>query len=74
MMSSLQEAILIHLGVPSAILEICVHALKLATLSALPVPMLRQVYVGAPRGAQNRDFARDTLPKWEDGDVMTILL
>ena len=36
----------------SAILETCLQALKLATLSALPVPMLRQVYL---RG-QKRHF------------------
>ena len=38
----------------SAILETCLQALKLATLSALPVPMLRQVYVegfGGPKTA-----------------------
>ena len=33
-----------HLGIHSAIWEIRLHALRLATLSALPVPMLRQVY------------------------------
>ena len=33
-----------HLGIPSAVWEIWLHALRLATLSALPVPMLRQVY------------------------------
>ena len=43
-----------HLGIHSAIWEVWLHALKLATLSALPVPMLKQVYVeafsGAPKG------------------------
>ena len=34
-----------HLGIPSAVWEIWLHALRLATLSALPVPMVRQVYV-----------------------------
>ena len=48
----------------SAILETCLQALKLATLSALPVPMLRQVYAEAPgalsgvsRGLINGVFA-----------------
>ena len=36
--------IAVIISMSSAILEICFQALKLATLSALPVPMLRQVY------------------------------
>ena len=41
-----------HLGIPSAIWEVWLHAFKLTTLSALPVPMLRQVYVGGFRGPE----------------------
>ena len=33
------------LGIPSAIWEVWLHALRLVTLSALPVPMLTQVYL-----------------------------
>ena len=51
----------------SAILEIWFQALRLAALSALPVPMLRQVYV-------NGVFALDVLQKREDGDVNSMLL
>ena len=58
-----------HLGIPSAIWEVWLHACKLTILSALPVPMLRQVYVGASLGARNGVFARDILPKREDDDV-----
>ena len=66
-----------HLGIHSAIWEVWLHALKLATLSALPVPMLKQVYVegfgspkGGSRGFENGDFARDILQKW----VLGVLL
>ena len=38
-----------HLGIHSAIWEVWLHALKLTTLSALPVPMLKQVYVGSQK-------------------------
>ena len=74
MMSFLREAVLTLSWLSSAILESCLRALTLSTLNALPVPMLRQVYVGAPRAPQNGDFARDMLPKWEDGDVSSMLL
>ena len=43
-----------HLGIPSAIWEVWLHALKLTTLSALPIPMLRQISlegVGGPETA-----------------------
>ena len=72
--SYLQAVILIHLGLVSAIFEICLQALRLATLSALPVPMLRQVYLQGLYGALNGDFARDILKKWEDGDIHSMLL
>ena len=45
----------------SAILETWFQALRLATLSALPVPMLRQVY-------RMGFFAWDVLTKWALGD------
>ena len=60
--------------ISSAILEICLQALRLATLSALPVPMLRQVYVGPSRGLKNGDSARDVLKKRPHGDVNSMLL
>ena len=50
----------------SDILEIWSQALRLATLSALPVPMLRQV--------ENGVFARDVLQKWALDDVKSMLL
>ena len=58
-----------HLGIHSAIWEVWLHVLKLTTLSALPVPMLKQVYVRASLGAQNGVFARDVFEKREDDDV-----
>ena len=63
-----------HLGIHSAIWEVWLHALKLTTLSALPVPMLKQVYLQSLSGLQNDVFARDVLPKREDDDVNLILL
>ena len=62
-----------HLGIHSAIWEVWLHALKLATLSALPVPMLKQVYVGvwAP---QNSDFVRDIIKKRSHDDVNSMLI
>ena len=57
-----------------AVLEIWFQALRLATLSALPVPMLIQVYVEGFGPPRNGDFARDIPPKWEDGDVSSMLL
>ena len=56
----------------SDILEIWSQALRLATLSALPVPMLRQVF--AWRIYVNGVFAWDVFQKREDGDVNTMLL
>ena len=46
MKSSFEEAISSHLGLSSGILELLFHILELPIFSALPVPMLRQVYVG----------------------------
>ena len=69
MRSSLQEAIWSYLRLPSVILEVCLQALRLATLNALPVPMLRQVYARGSRGPQKGDFARDIFKKREDGDA-----
>ena len=74
MRSSLQGAIWSYLWLPSVILEVCLQALRLATLNALPVPMLRQVYLQGFRGPKNSDFARDILKKWEDGAVNSMLL
>ena len=51
----------------SAILEIWFQALRLAALSALPVPMLRQV-------SDNGVFAWDVLKKRAYGDVNLMLL
>ena len=56
------------------VLEMWFQALRLATLSALPVPMLIQVYLQGLMGLKNGDFARDVLRKWEDGDVRSMLL
>ena len=67
----------IHLGLSWAILGFRPdygHVLTLSTLSALPVPMLRQVYLPRSYGLQNGDFAWDILDKWEDGDVNSMLL
>ena len=50
-----------HLGIHSAIWEVWLHALKLATLSALPVPMLKQVYLHGSYGLKNGISARDVL-------------
>ena len=59
--------------ISSAILEICLQALRLATLSALPVPMLRQVYLQGLEGPENGDFAKDILKKWAHGHVSSML-
>ena len=74
MMSFLREAVSTLSWLSSAILESCLRALTLSTLSALPVPMLTQVYVGASWGPKNGVFARDIPPKREDGDVNSMLL
>ena len=74
MMSFLREAVLTLSWLSPAILESCLRALTLSTLSALPVPMLRQVYLQGLKGFKNGDFARDILQKWEDGDVSSMLL
>ena len=47
----------------SALLETCVQALRLVTFSALPVPMLRQVYLQGFYGLEKGVFARDVLQK-----------
>ena len=65
-MSCLREAVSTLSWLSSAILESCLRALTLSTLSALPVPMLTQVYLQASWGLKNGDFARDILPKRED--------
>ena len=46
-----------HLGMPLAIWEIWLHVLRLATLSALPVPMLRQVYLEGLKTYEKRTFS-----------------
>ena len=52
-----------HVEASSAISEIFFQAVRLATLSALPVPMLRQVYLQGVYGLENGVFARDVLNK-----------
>ena len=54
----------------SALLDSHVRALKIATLNALPVPMLRQVYLQGSYGLQNGVFAADILQKWPLGLIL----
>ena len=63
-----------HLGIPSAVWEIWLHALRLATLIALPVPMLRQVDLEGFQALKNGVFAREVCNKWEVGGVSSMLL
>ena len=48
--------------------------MTLSLLNALPVLMLRQVYVEASYELKSGENARDILKKWEDGDVNSMLL
>ena len=54
----------------SAISEIFFQAVRLSTLNALPVPMLRQVYFQGLYGFENGVFAREVLQKWLLGFIL----
>ena len=63
-----------HFGIHSAIWEVWLHVLKLTTLSAVPVPMLKQVYLEGFWALKNGVFAREVCKKWEVGGISSMLL